>query len=284
MIERDGTLLVGTGSDGLVYQVKPAAEETIVVAKVEPKQIMSMLVASDGRVLLGQANVGSVSMMSSGLANEGAYTSPVLDAAQISRFGKIQLHGSIPAGTSLKVATRSGNVAEASDTTWSKWTADAPATRFVPVTSPSARYMQYRLTFTGKDGKETPVVEDVDVAYQIPNLPPVVKSIRITDKPPPAAPMPKVEPTPSPARTETITWESSDPNSDTLEYNLFFRINPDAPWIQLKEKLKETTYDWDTRTVADGRYEIRVVATRRSEQPARVAAHGVARQRSGRGR
>ena len=39
------------------------------------------------------------------------------------------------------------------------------------------------------------------------------------------------------------------------------RAGSHAAWILLKEKVKETTYDWDTRTVADGRYEIRVTAS-----------------------
>ena len=53
IIEKEGTLLVGTGSEGLVYQVNPAAEETQVLAKVNPKQVMSMLATKDGRVMLG---------------------------------------------------------------------------------------------------------------------------------------------------------------------------------------------------------------------------------------
>ena len=53
--------------------------------------------------------------MTPGFASEGAYTSAVLDATQISRFGKMQLHGTLPAGTRLTVSTRSSNVSENSD-------------------------------------------------------------------------------------------------------------------------------------------------------------------------
>src|SRR5205814_3235992 len=95
IIERDGILLVGTGSEGLVYQVDPVGEETQVLAKVNPKQVMSMLAAKDGRIMLGLGNVGSLASMSSGFATEGDYVSPVLDAGQISRFGKLQLRGSL---------------------------------------------------------------------------------------------------------------------------------------------------------------------------------------------
>ena len=60
---------------------------------------------------------------------------------------------------------------------------------------------------------------------------------------------------------QTITWEAADPNEDDLVYSLYFRRGSSGKWILLKDKLKETTFEWDTRSVADGRYEVRVVAS-----------------------
>ncbi|MEA2708409.1 MAG: hypothetical protein QOF78_1010 [Phycisphaerales bacterium] len=260
MIEQDGTLLVGTGSEGLIYQIKPAAQETVVLAKVEPKQVMSLLPAKDGRILLGLANTGGIAAMTSGFASEGTYTSPVLDASQVSRFGKLRLHGSLPAKTALKVATRSGNVAEPAETGWSKWSDAAPAAEFVPVTAPTARFLQYRLTFTSEDGNRTAVIDDVDVSYQQPNLPPEVKSVKIATKESQSQ-QTTSSASPPEARHQTITWEASDPNEDELDYSLYFRRGSTGKWILIKDKLKETTYEWDTRLVADGRYEVRVVAS-----------------------
>ncbi len=222
ILERDGTLLVGTGSEGLVYQVDPTAEETQVLAKVNPKQVMSLLAAKDGRIMLGLANVGGLAIMSGGFASEGTYTSPVLDAGQISRFGKIQLRGSLPGGTTLTLATRSGNLQEPGEMGWSKWSEETPATEFLQIKSPSARFLQYRLTFTSKEGKATAVIDEVDTAYQLPNLAPQIKSIRIAgaggeDSPNPAmnalaaisgAAVGAATPqsAPAPGRQRTITW------------------------------------------------------------------------------
>jgi hypothetical protein len=111
------------------------------------------------------------------------------------------------------------------------------------------------------------VVDDVDIAYQEPNLPPVVKSVKLTTKPSAeanaaaAANGGNASAVPAESRYQTITWEASDPNSDEMTYSLYFRAGSHAPWILMKEKVKETTYEWDTRTVADGRYEVRVVAS-----------------------
>ena len=49
LVEQDGKLLAGTGSDGLIYQIDPKAQEQIVLAKVEPKQVMCLL-PSKGRI------------------------------------------------------------------------------------------------------------------------------------------------------------------------------------------------------------------------------------------
>jgi hypothetical protein len=271
MIEQDGKLLIGTGSEGLIYQISPAEEETVVLAKVEPKQVMSLLPAKDGRILLGLANTGGIAAMTSGFAPEGSYTSAVLDAEQVSRFGKVRLHGSLPEKTGLKVSTRSGNVSEPSDNGWSKWSEPMSAAEFVPVAAPAARFLQYKLTFTTEGGNKTAVVDDVDISYQSPNLPPEVKSVKIATKESGQAQGQgegkASSATPPEARHQTISWEASDPNEDEIEYAIHFRSGSRGPWILLKDKLKEATYEWDTRTVADGRYHVRVTASDARSNP-----------------
>jgi hypothetical protein len=225
------------------------------------------------------ANAGSLAVMSSGFAAKGTYISPVLDATQISRFGKMQLHGTLPPGTALTVATRSGNVKEATEKGWSKWSDEVPAAEFLQVPSTPSRFLQYRLTFTSKEGRATPIVEDVTIAYQIPNLPPQIRSVRVAAAGAPGAmehessdteggpPQPAALTMQPPASRlphssrATIAWEASDPNNDVLNYSLFFHRVGEEPWILLKDKIVETTFDWETRNVADGRYELKVVAS-----------------------
>lgn len=280
MILQGDSLLIGTGDDGDIYQVNPAAEETEVLAKVDSKQVMCLLPAKDGSVFLGLANTGGISTMTRGYATDGTYLSPVLDATQVSRFGRIQLHGLLPAGTKLQLATRSGNVKDSDSPGWSEWSDDADAEQFLPVRSPAARFLQYRLTFTTTDPAQTALVDHVDVAYQIPNMAPVVKSIRIggSESSPPENSSPESS---SPAAgaggsahsgdaaaksaggtgTQTITWDASDPNNDALTYTLYFRRDIQGPWILLKDHLTQPTFDWDTHTVADGQYQVKVVAS-----------------------
>jgi hypothetical protein len=276
MVENNGALLLATGSDeqGQIYQVRPEADESLVLAKVDSKQILCLLPSRDGKIYMGMANEGSVASMSGGFASKGTYVSPVLDATQISRFGKMQLHGTLPPNTALTVATRSGNLKEAQDKGWSSWSEETPAAEYLPIASPSARFLQYRLTFNSNDGKATPVVEDLTIAYQIPNLPPKISSIRVagagagSSEPGEGASESASPPKRAPANPQlTVSWEASDPNNDNLAYALYFRRVGEEPWILLKDKLTEATFDWNTRTVADGRYEVRVVASDAASNP-----------------
>ena len=45
MVEHQGTLLLATGSEGEIYSVNPAADETVVLAKVDAKQVTCLLPA-----------------------------------------------------------------------------------------------------------------------------------------------------------------------------------------------------------------------------------------------
>jgi hypothetical protein len=256
LLQQNGTLLAGTGAGGLIYQINPQTQETIVVAKVDPKQVMSLLAAKDGRIYLGMANVGGLASMSSGYASDGTYTSAVLDASQTSRFGLMRMHGTLPKDTALAVATRSGNTREPSDTGWSGWSPEIPATELMRITSPSARYLQYRIHFTTKNPAQSPKVEDVDAAYLIPNLPPDVRAIKVT----PAAGEAPAGAAPRPSPKQTIAWDASDPNDDPLLYTLWYRAGG-GQWLLLKDKLKSSNFTWDTRAAADGRYQIKISAS-----------------------
>ncbi len=266
MIVNDGALLVGTGNEGQIYQINPDQEETVALANVEAKQVMALLPVP-GRIILGLANTGSISALTEGFASEGTYTSAVLDAQQVSRFGKMQLHGSLPAGTSIKVQARSGNISEPNDTFWSKWTESTSAQEFLSVTAPAARFLQYRLTLATSDGKKTPVLDDVDVSYQSPNLAPVIKSIKTSSSAGKSGEnagngaAPAIVAPATANHTEALTWEGSDPNGDELQYRLYFRRGSQSPWILLKDKIKEANFEWDTRSASDGWYELKVVAS-----------------------
>jgi len=122
---------------------------------------------------------------------------------------------------------------------------------------PLGRFCQYKLTLQTPDGTKTPLIREVAVASTIPNLAPKVESVEATRL--------------SGSGKEglfKISYKASDDNDDTLTYTIDFRKIGRDHWIELKDAIEDESYEWDGKTVEDGRYEVRVVASdERSNSP-----------------
>jgi hypothetical protein len=192
----------------------------------------------------------------------------------------------------VAVVTRSGNTA-LPDATWSDWSAlihTSPA----KVTSPRARFIQLRVKLSKTSD---PVLQSLSLYSQTQNQKPEVLSLEIGEKQKPAPEKPKAEspggekpdssdesetqrkgserPTeefrPKPASTiERISWRAQDKDGDTLVYRLFYRADGDDTWILITrdKPLKKTEYLWDTESIPDGWYRIKLVASDEESNPA----------------
>ncbi len=58
-----------------------------------------------------------------------------------------------------------------------------------------------------------------------------------------------------------ITYKAKDENNDKLIYQIDFRKIGWTNWIKIKDKIETDSFEWDAKTVEDGRYEIRVTAS-----------------------
>ena len=61
--------------------------------------------------------------------------------------------------------------------------------------------------------------------------------------------------------TFKISFRAKDDNSDKMIYTIDMRKLDRTNWIELEEKLDKASFEWDGKTVEDGRYEIRVTAS-----------------------
>ncbi len=266
LLEQDGQLIIATGNEGQVYRVDPNEQETTVIADLEVQQVPAMALV-DGRIVVGTANPGQLVRLGAGYADRGTFTSDPLDAGQISRFGNLAVLARLPEGAGVAVQTRSGNVGDADLGLWSEWSVPASIEPefagqpvFHEVASPGARFLQYRLILES-EGERTPAVERVAIKYLTPNMRPQITSIS-TEYAEGAGPNGEA---PTPQTTINVEWEASDPNGDTLQYALEFRRlsrpGDEHPWLPLEDEIDQTRYEWDTRTVPDGRYELRLIAS-----------------------
>lgn len=60
---------------------------------------------------------------------------------------------------------------------------------------------------------------------------------------------------------QTFAWKAEDPDADRLSYTVQYRREGDSTWRDLKSGVLDSMFVWDTTSVADGRYVIRVRAT-----------------------
>jgi hypothetical protein len=265
----EGKLILATGNGGCIYSTSPDGQDVTRIADTDAKQVTCLAVAADGRIVFGAANKGSVGALEKELAKEGTFTSKALDAKQIAKWGTVRVESFAGPGAAVAVATRSGNLAEPNDNTWSRWSNDQPVGEsFVPVSSPAGRFLQYRLKLTAQNSP--PVVQAVGIVYQVGNLPPVISSLTL--KASGASREGEQESPDRPQAFRHLAITASDANGDKLTYSLFFRQVGTESWIKIADKLEAPNYVWDTQSVGDGTYQLRAVASDSPANPPESAA------------
>ena len=66
---------------------------------------------------------------------------------------------------------------------------------------------------------------------------------------------------------QTVLWNAHDDNDDDLVYRIYFRGENEKEWKLLKENLREKYYSWDTTSMPDGAYYLRIVASDSPSNP-----------------
>jgi hypothetical protein len=289
VIERDGALLVATGPKGRLLRLSGDPVRITVVARAEAQQVTSLAQGRKGELHYATSNPGKVFELAQAFAPEGTYESDVRDATNVASWGLIRWRASMPDGASVRLSTRSGNT-KTPDETWSPWSDAYTSPDGQAITSPKARYLQWRAVLTGK--RTTPVLTSVTVAYLPRNSRPNIASITVH---PPgvtfARPFPTGDPEiagfengtsegrPQPINApvaaggpalgrrmyqkglQTFVWKAEDEPGDKLQYDVSYRRLGETDWVQLRRDLWDAILTWDTTSVPDGSYTIKVVAS-----------------------
>jgi hypothetical protein len=89
----------------------------------------------------------------------------------------------------------------------------------------------------------------------------------LTQSPPPASESAPSSPTPALGRRiyqkglQTLVWKADDGNDDRLQYDVLYRREGETAWKVLKRGLWDPIVVWDTTSVPDGTYVVKVVAS-----------------------
>jgi hypothetical protein len=264
LIQQNGKIMVGSGMEGRLFEIDEASKEHSEIARLDHGEIHCLLRRKDGSMVLGTGDPGKLYVLKDQFAGKATVISEMLDAKIISKWGALRWRADVPAGASLTVAVRSGNVAEP-DETWSDWSAEEIHPRDAMVTAPTARFLQYRVTLQTTNPAVTPTLHGLSLRYMTTNQAPEVTAIEVPDLDAANLDNPK---------KIKLKWTAADPNDDELTYNLYVRKAGWKNWVRLEEDFDKKEYEWDTTTTPSGVYHFKVVASDRKDNSAEDALTG----------
>jgi outer membrane protein assembly factor BamB len=198
----------------------------------------------------------------------------------------------------LEFFVRSGNT-EDPGKEWSRWFGPYSKSG-AAMEAPSARFVQWKAVI--HDGRAGDGIEWVSLAYLPRNVAPVIDGITLQEPgiraqsqssggvAQPTVVTLKQPPSPNttgviitqgsgPARFElppqgtlqkgyqSVLWSAHDDNDDELRYAVYFRGESEREWKLLKDNLEQKFYSWDTSTLPDGAYYLKIVATDAPSNP-----------------
>jgi hypothetical protein len=299
--EPSGTLLLMTDAQGRIYRIDPRradsprdnsgvgnSQDATLVAQANESDATRLVTTPRG-IFAAMGSAAKLLRLDSAPTTGGWFESPVHDSGAVARWGRLSWTG---ANQGVVFKTRTGNSARP-DATWSDWSSvamnAAPGTS-AAITSPNARFIQWRAEFSGASTE----IASVRLAYLPQNASPTIRSISVTsatfstkaastaassstpysitvtdtgDSSAAAGTQAQTLSRPSGQQMQVI-WQADDPDGDKLAFTLYFRGEGEREWKLLRANISENTYPLDADALADGRYYFRVVA---SDRPSNAA-------------
>jgi len=304
-LDPQGKLLLGTGGRGVIYQLE-GDEVFANIAKTFSGQVTCFARRSGGEIVAGGANPGKVFALGPAAEPEGVYESQVYDSKLFSTWGRLTWWGD-NGSTAGHVAfyLRSGNTSDPS-TYWSQWVGPFHDPNGEPVNLPPGRFVQWKAVFQdGAPGinvawvsvayfpkNVAPVIDSIilqnpgirvqspmgltmppgqaqPVQLRMPPPPPL-PGLNLFPQPVPAPQVQKFEPPPQGFQQrgwQSVLWGAHDDNDDDLIFSVYFRGEHETEWKLMKDKIDARFYSWDTNTMPDGAYYLKVVASDSPSNP-----------------
>jgi hypothetical protein len=286
----EGGVLVGTGNKGRIYRIAAGRSQTLLIQSAEDQT--STIFAAGDNLYATSSNLGRLYRIGRDSVSEGTYVSPVRDTRFAGQWGVITWRGS----PGVELQTRSGNT-ETPDATWSDWSPRYRNASGDQISSPRARFIQWRAVLRNTPAASAPAaravtvtkpaagpqLQSVVVAYLPRNQAPDITSVSVMAPGVAFQEMPlAVDPSIAssgldpqlfgivmnvpPRRffqkgARTLTWQATDPNDDTLAYKVFYRTLSESEWHVLAANLSQNYYTIDGNRLPDGTYLFKIIAT-----------------------
>ena len=252
----DGAIYAGGGHEGRILRVESDASYSIWV-DVEERQVLALdLRAKNPSFVTGDG--AAIYRVKPSKRRDAIWTSEPLDASFASTWGRLTWRGK----GRFVFQTRSGNTKEPGDT-WSAWSKGLKQPGLI--VSPAGRFVQVRAKLPKDDSA---ILRAVQLFYLPQNQRARVSNI-LGARPP----LQRGEKArrPLPATTLlNLTWKADNPDKDSLRYRIAYREESQTTWREMLREdtvLTDTKYTWNTNSIPDGYYIVRVEASDEQANP-----------------
>jgi sugar lactone lactonase YvrE len=252
----DGAIYAGGGHEGRILRVEPDASYSIWV-DVQERQVLGLdLRAKNPSFVTGDG--AAIYRVHSGTRRGAVWTSKALDASFASRWGRLMWRGR----GRIVLQTRSGNTEKPGET-WSAWSKNLkqPGT----IASPPGRFIQIRAKLP-KGGSA--VLRAVELFYLPQNQRARVSNVQGSRPPPERGEAPRRPPPPT--TLLNLSWSVANPDRDPLRYRIGYREEGQPAWRDMFGEdtiLTDPKYIWNTGSIPDGHYVVRVEASDEPSNP-----------------
>jgi DNA-binding beta-propeller fold protein YncE len=301
-----GNILLGTGNRGAILSLE-GNNVYSTIAKTASAQVTSLIAGPDGKIFVATANPGKIFALGPGYDADGSFESDTFDAKIFSHWGRLTWWGENGATQGkIAFYVRSGNTSSP-EKNWSPWAGPYKNAADATVNCPPARFAQWKAVFIDTDHGGAPNLSWVSLAYQSKNVAPVIDDIAIQDpgvrvqgfaaptgigtptsvqlhlpqragstfsipgtNPDVFARPSKIDVPPQGFEDKgfaSVIWSAHDDNDDDLVFSIYYHGEGERNWRLLKDKLTQRFYSWDTTTMPDGAYYLKIVASDSPSNP-----------------
>ncbi len=300
-------LLLGTGNHGEVIELDDQRLFSS-LASSDAAQVTALIPGPGRTIYAATANPGKVFALGPAYASEGTFESDPFDAKIYSRWGRLTWWGENAGAGKIEFYVRSGNTSEPDDywSPWAgPYTSadgndvDCPPARFVQwkaVFHVSGEQDQPTLSWVKLAYLRKNVAPVIDgIAVQDPGL----RAQGFGGNGPGQQQGPSIVPLREPRSSgeqdesfavfaeaqrgprfsappqgtvakgyQTVLWNAHDDNEDDLVFSLYYRGQGEKQWKLLKDNIHDDFYSWDTTSMPDGAYYLKLVASDAPSNPA----------------
>ncbi len=284
-------ILFGTGNRGRIY-VTDRAEKVSLLLQKDSEQVFSLL-AGESQIYTLANNPPDLSLIYPEKRERGEYSSEVFDAGLLSSWGRIEWDATQPRSTTIQLQTRSGN-SDQPGPTWSNWSPPYQNSPGEQILNPPGRYLQFKILFRTNSGRASPDIRKVALFYIQTNVAPIISQMEVLpvntiflESPPQDEPVMGLNPGPAAKASaqksstssiimakkaerkgfQTVVWEARDGNEDSLLYDLSIKERQAERWRLLKSSVTQKIFAFETLTLPDGEYELKLEANDSPSNP-----------------